>query len=244
MPKKAPKIHKERIDRNIKFKYLDLTKYYRDENCREINRNLLEKDVERIGPQMMIMVLCYSRIQEFKFILESKGIFSELRLKRELNLQSKGKILTMNKIQKEFLQTIATEENIEKRIVHIEGKVGSGKTLLGIEVMKMKLAHYFMKYKLKVNHQDGLKKLRVIILADDPSAALLMDQLSKELPEDIGLYCSITVQSKPILKGVLRQVVQDTEFTHCIVMIDECFHDNFECYILEDQNIDFIHCIL
>ena len=92
---------------------------------------------------------------------KEKGLFSEARINRDLNILSKGKILTLNETQKKFIQTVAQPENIEKKIVHIEGKVGSGKTLLGIEIVKMKLNHYFRKYNLSVNDLEN--KLKVSI---------------------------------------------------------------------------------
>ena len=68
-----------------------------------------------------------------------------MRFNRDLCIQSRGKILTMSKVQKEFLKTMAKPENITKNFVQIEGQVGSGKTLLGIELLKMKVAHYIKK---------------------------------------------------------------------------------------------------
>ena len=242
--RKAPKIHEDRIKRNIKFEYLDVTEYFIDKKGQNINQTKIENKIQDIDPEIIVMVICFSRILDFKFLLEGKGLLSGVRLKREINLQSKGKILTLSKIQKEFIQTLAKEENIEKKMVHIEGKVGSGKTLLGVEVVKMKLSHYYRKYNLNV--ENCQKRLRVIILVDDLGANLLKTQLSTELPDDIGPFCSITVEAKTIREGVLRQVINSTatnDFVHTIVMIDECFFDQIQCYILTDKNVDFIHCI-
>ena len=242
--KKAPKIHEDRIKRKIQFEYMDVTEYFMDDTGQNIKQEKIEQDIQNISPEMIIMVICFSRILDFKFLLEGKGILSEVRLKREMNLQSKGTILTLSTIQKLFIQTLTKLENIEKKIVHIEGKVGSGKTLLGVEVVKIKIFHYYRKYKLNV--RNGKKKLRVIILVDDLGANLLKNQLSTELPEDVGQFCNITVEAKAVREGVLRELVKPTEkheFVHTIVMIDECFFDQIQCYILTDKNIDFIHCI-
>ena len=88
------------------------------------------------------------------------------------------------------------EENIEKKIVQIEGKVGSGKTLLGTEIVKMKLAHYIRKYNLRVDEMQ--QKIKVIILADDFNANVLVQQLKEDLFKDIGQYCDIEISSKEL----------------------------------------------
>ena len=142
---------------------MNVTDYF--EKGKNVKQEEIERDIQKIGPQMIIMVICFGRTLEFKFLLEGKGILSAIRLKREMNLQSKGKILTLDEIQEEFLRTLAKIENIEKKIVHIEGKVGSGKTLLEVEALKIKLFHYFLKYQLDCENMT--KKLRVIILVDD-----------------------------------------------------------------------------
>ena len=90
------------------------------------------------------MLICYSQILELKFLLEEKGLFAEMRINREMNILSKGQILTMNDIQKEFIQIMAQEENVEKDVI-VTGPVGSGKTLLGLEAINIKKSHSFQK---------------------------------------------------------------------------------------------------
>ena len=156
----APELQKDKEDQNIKFEYLDLFKFVEDN---KLNEDAVLLEINRINAQMTLMVICYSNTLDLKFLLEEKGLFSEARINRDLNILSKGKILTLNETQKKFIQTVAQPENIEKKIVRIEGKVGSGKTLLGTEIVKMKLAHYIRKYNLQ-------QKIKVIILADEFNA--------------------------------------------------------------------------
>ena len=137
-----PKVVEDQVKKCIKFEFLNVTHFYSDMKSKQINEKALEKAIKKINPQVVVLVICFSRTLELKFLLEGTGILSELRIQRDLNLISKGKILTLNATQKKFIELVAKEENIEKRLVHIEGRVGSGKTLLGIQVIKMKLSHY------------------------------------------------------------------------------------------------------
>ena len=192
---------------------------------------------------MTVMVICYSNTLDLKFLLEAKGKFSEARINRDLNILSKGKILTLNETQKKFIQTVAQPENIEKKIVQIEGKVGSGKTLLGTEIVKMKLAHYIRKYNLRVDEMQ--QKIKVIILADDFNANVLVQQLKEDLFKDIGQYCDIEISSKAIREGVLETFIEEnSQFLHTILMIDECYYDKKSEYNFAFQpNTDYIYCI-
>ena len=107
------------------------------------------------------MVICYSQILELKFLLEGAGLFAEMRMNRELNILSNGQILTMNDVQKEFIQTMAHEDHVEKDVI-VTGPVGSGKTLLGLEAINIKKSHY--KKKHGITSSDCKNKVRIIIL--------------------------------------------------------------------------------
>ena len=234
----APELQKDKEERNIKFEYLDLFEFIED---KKLNEDSVLLEINRINAQMTVMVICYSNTLDLKFLLEEKGLFSEARINRDLNILSKGKILTLNETQKKFIQTVAHPENIEKKIVRIEGKVGSGKTLLGTEIVKMKLAHYIRKYNLQVNEMKQ-QKMKVIILADEFNANVLVQQLKEELFKDISQYCDIEIASKAIREGVLHTFMEeDANFIHTIVMIDECYADKSDYYVF--QPTDCIYCI-
>ena len=187
-------IKAEMKERNIQAKFLGIHKYYKDEDRKEIDEERLISDVQKINASMVVIVICYSQLLELKFLLEGAGIFSEVRMNRDLCLQSKGQILTMSETQKNFLQTMAQPENMEKKQVVIEGQVGSGKTLLGLEVVKMKVAHYIRLYGLTA--KEGKEKLRVIIiLGGNGTSEVLLRQLETELTEDIGKQSSFEIHN-------------------------------------------------
>ena len=150
-----------------------------NEETREIDETGLVSKIQSINPQITIMLICYSQILELKFLLEEKGLFAEMRMNRDLNILSNGQILTMNPVQKEFIQTMAQENHVEKDVI-VTGPVGSGKTLLGLEAINIKKSHYKKKY--GISSSECKNKLRIIIIIGNSySGSQLVQQL--ELPE-------------------------------------------------------------
>ena len=93
----------EKEKRNIKFEFLAIPDFFKNEKTREIDEDSLVSKIRLINPQITVMVICYSQILELKFLLEGAGLFAEMRMNRDLNILSNGQILTMNDVQKEFI---------------------------------------------------------------------------------------------------------------------------------------------
>ena len=121
---------------------------------------------------MTFMVIPHSQILDLKFLLEASGLFSEMRINRELNIRSSGHILTMNDVQKEFIQTLANVDHVEKNVV-LTGQVGLEKTLLSLEAINIKKAHYIKKH--GISPSDRKSKLRVIVIGTN------MDEIEQQL---------------------------------------------------------------
>ena len=83
------------------------------------------------------MMICYSHFLDLKSLFERVGLFPTLRMNQDLNILSNGQILTMNDVQKEFIQTMAQEDHVEKDVI-VTGPVGLGKTHLGLEAINIK----------------------------------------------------------------------------------------------------------
>lgn len=113
--------------------------YFKDEKTKEIDEDRLVKKIRSINPQMVVMVICYIDILDLKFLLEKSGLFAQMRLNREQNIVSNGQLVTLNEIQKELFETLSVEKNLEKDAV-ITGPVGSGKTVMGLEAITMKIS--------------------------------------------------------------------------------------------------------
>ena len=143
-----------------------------------------------------------------------------MRMNRELNILSNGQILTMNDVQKEFIQTMAHEDHVEKDVI-VTGPVGSGKTLLGLEAINIKKSHYKKKY--GISSLECKQKLRVIILiGNSEDESQLKQQLEmSESHKD----CSLDIGTKYELElGYVRFFKADKNYksySHTLVMLDE-----------------------
>ena len=218
---KAGWLWEDKERRNIKFAFIEVPSFFKNEETREIDEDALINEIRLINPQMTVMVICYSQILELKFLLEGAGLFAEMRMNRELNILSMGQILTMNDVQKEFIHTMAHKDHVEKDVV-VTGPVGSGKTLLGLEAINIKKSHYKKKYGIRPS--DCKNKIRVIILI---AQCLLGSQLKQQLETEISHSdCALEIHAvlEPNSDDVTK-IFQSNEnyksYIQTIIMIDE-----------------------
>ena len=215
--------------RKIKFEFLAIPDFFKNQETKEIDEDCLVSRIREINPQITFMAICYSQILDLKFLLEGKGLFAEMRMDRDLKILSNGQILTMNPTQKEFIQSLAMEDNVEKDVV-ITGPVGSGKTLLGLEAINIKMAHYKKKYGISSN--DCRNKLWAFILiartSDDSQLKL---QLLKMFEYVKGYSVEIVISGITglALKEMLE--IKSSCYSHIVVMADEIWRYIFHTCI-------------
>ena len=217
----------EKEKRNITFEFLAIPDFFNNEETKEIDENALVSKIRSINPQITILVICYSQILDLKFLLEGAGLFAEMRMNRDLNILSNGQILTMNNVQKDFIHTLALKDHVEKDVV-ITGPVGSGKTLLALESINIKMSYYKKKYGLECQN-----KLRIIILiereelAEEEEENMLKQQILKEMSKSAMEYSLEIVIGYWITSGDLTRIFQDDvnyrNYSHTIFMLDEIF---------------------
>ena len=233
--------------RSIKIEFLNVPDFFIKEENKEIDEDALISEIRSVNPQVIIMMICYSQCLDLKSLLERAGLFPTLRINRDLNILSRGQILTMNDAQEEFIQTFTLEENIEKDVI-ISGPVGSGKTLMGLEAINMKKSHYMKKYGLST--RECKNKFRVIIGICAKCKSKLPEQLLKERSDntsmiEIGIFCHACIakcqcpmhSSKEGSGGSgQNEIVYDpkgsTSYTPCEITLKEMFlsRDNFKSY--------------
>ena len=175
---------KEDIDsKGIEFKLIDINAFYEEgDNC---NIDKLKEKIDEIKPSFALISICFSETLDLRFALEMAGIFPELRLKGSLRMATQGKQIKLDPTQSDLLCTMAKEQNIQKTTI-LHGPEGSGKTILAMEVVKMKLSHYMKKLNLQA--RETMKKIRVVVCGSytgEDRVPLLLKQLIEE-NKDIG----------------------------------------------------------
>ena len=170
---------------------------------------------------MTVMVICYSHFLDLKSLLERAGLFPTMRINRDLNILSNGQILTMNDIQKEFIETMTLEEHVEKNVI-VTGPVGSGKTLLGLEAINIKKSHYKKKY--GISSSDCQNQIRVIIVIGySEDGSQLKQQLEKSESHN---DCSLDIKTEwPPNSRKLTMIFHANEnsnsYKHTLILMDE-----------------------
>ena len=190
-------------------------------------------------------MICYSQTLDLKFLLEGAGLFAEMRINRDLGILSNGQILTMNVVQKEFIQTMIHEDHVEKDVV-LTGPVGSGKTLLGLEAINIKKSHYKKIY--EINAKDCQSKLRVIVLIGGSSKG---SQLKHQLEKMYSSVkdCSLEIQTEVVPKSqdltrIFKANQNYKSYSHTIIMLDEIGRSQMcKVNLEEDQNVDYIYSL-
>ena len=202
---------------------MNIPDFFLDEETKAINEAALVSKIRLINPQVVIMMICYSQFLDLKALLERTGLFPELRINQDLNILSNGQILTMNDVQKEFIQTMVHEDHVEKDVI-LTGPVGSGKTLLGLEAINIKKSHYKKKYGIRSS--DCKSKLRVIILISTDSTENQLEQQLLELSES-HIDCTLDIEAQDLYEHSerLTRIFQANEnyksYFHTMIMLDE-----------------------
>ena len=94
---------------------MNVNEFYSDTN--QLDTELLRDKVKAVNPALVLISICFSEKLDLRFALEMKGVFPNLRLKRDLSLVTKGKQICLDPVQTDLLYTVAESNNIEKTIV-------------------------------------------------------------------------------------------------------------------------------
>ena len=218
---------------------LDLKLCYNDQKTKDINEDKLEKWVRAFNPHLVVISICHSQVSKVKVMLEKPGVFAEIRMRRNLIEVTDGKVIDLDENQINLIHEVANPKNINKNVV-IQGPEGSGKTLLGIEIVKL-IAHNYI-HSENLSPDQTKKDIRVIFSAcfyqtedvqDD--VKLLVEQMESIVQK--SLPCSGTFQKiaskkennpidykKQILNLIRRSGRSSfnfSSFKKTIIMIDE-----------------------
>ena len=205
--------------RSIKIEFLNVPDFFLDEETKAINEDAIVSEIQLINPRVIIMMICYSHFLDLKSLLERVGIFPALRMNQDLNILSNGQILTMNDVQKEFIQTLTLEDHVEKDVI-VTGPVGSGKTLLGLEAINIKKSHYKKKY--GIISSNSKNKLRIIILISAPFEENQLKPLKQQIEMSESYKdCTFDITTESNLTRIFQANENYKSFSHTLIMQDE-----------------------
>ena len=107
------------------------------------HRKELIKVFEETKPSMVIMAWCYSTNGDVCMALRSKAVFSRMLLESDMRSMGIQKA-KLNEKQVEVLKIAAANESV--KVMALAGGTGSGKTVLGAEVVKIWMSKIIEKY--------------------------------------------------------------------------------------------------
>ena len=220
---------KKKVVREDQVEVLDIFGYLKQGV--EVDKSKFIAKVLKVNPGIIAICVCHSHLSQIHFILIEAGIISVQKLERDLQLATRGRCIELDETQRKLLFTVAKPKNICKTTI-IHGPEGSGKTILALEVLKMKLFHYMSKLNLHGIKTRNQKVIKVIVCGSysgNDRVPALLKQLYEEA-DDIRDFCDF--QLKPIndleIKGPkefqkqLKQIL-DLGEKQTIVMMDELF---------------------
>ena len=220
--------------RKLSFETVNVDRFYDSNDTLDIGK--LGTEVRRIKPLIILITICYAEKLDLRFAMEFGGIFPEVRLTHDLRMISRGKQVKLDEIQSELLCKMALPENIEKVAV-IHGPEGSGKTILALEIAKMKVFHYLKKERSNSCHEkvQTMGKVRVLfcgIYSGEDRVPLLMRQILDEtkcLKElchvEFKPLGDINLSSPYYLQDAIQNLLQNDseEYFQTVIMMDELF---------------------
>ena len=238
---------------------LDIFDFIQTESNSPIPNQIQEEKfiarVREIAPNIVAICICYSHLSEIHLILEKSGIFGGARLERDFQMVTKGRCISLDETQKNLLYEMAKPQNITKTSI-IHGPEGSGKSMLALEVIKMKLSHYLMEQNLtgrKIRNQSKVRVLLCGTYQKEDRVPHLLQQLIAD-SQDIKDRCALQIKPikdlkmsspKEFLNSMKTMLEEDgaESYPMTIVMLDELFPgfttDKWQGF-LSLENVDFV----
>ncbi len=104
-----------------------------------LDKNKLTKAVREHKPTILILAFCWTSQNELNDVFRAAGIYSVLIMQQDRAEVTQGKWIFLDERQREVVRRIADEN---ARHVFLYGSHGTGKTIMLMEALRMKLAKY------------------------------------------------------------------------------------------------------
>jgi hypothetical protein len=105
----------------------------------ELDLDKLTEAVKSLDPTVILLAFCWSEKSELNDVLRSAGIYTGMILREERAQIIESRHVELDEGQKEVIRTVAEKK---PRNIFLWGSSGSGKTLLLIEALLMKISQY------------------------------------------------------------------------------------------------------
>jgi len=121
--------------KNAVIKMINLGDYMTDIN--KVDDDKLVRDIEEYEPTKIILAFCNTKCSELNDLFRSSGIYSYVIMRNDREKISGGRCFMLDHEQRDALKTY-----IEKKLrnLFLWGSSGTGKTILLVEALKVKIA--------------------------------------------------------------------------------------------------------
>ncbi len=213
----------------------------------KLNHEKMVKVIMKHKPTVLLLAFCYTNQSILNDCLKSQGVYSMLIMQRDRKNITEGRCIFLDDQQQESLFTIAEQR---PSLVLLQGTFGTGKTILLMEALRIKIAQY----------QEEKRSLKIIVTSDTRQAALmaylksnfkLADDINVEYydclkdvyvgdsEEKFGLVTSVSDLNKCIKRLSNWQDIND----QVILVIDEFFVKgkmDWTKFSTKSENVDIL----
>ena len=124
--------------KNIEISLIDIGEFL-DESTEILAESQLVEEVKKHDPTIISLAFCRTNISILNDILRSIGIYSKLLISQDRFNITNGRVLSLDKEQTQIIEEISQQQFAN---IILWGSYGTGKTLLLVEALKIKISHY------------------------------------------------------------------------------------------------------
>ncbi len=165
----------------------------------------LAKAILKHQPTMLLLAFCYTSQSILNDTLRSQGIYSLLIMQKERETFTHSRCIFLDDAQKSALLRIA---QTRPQLVMLLGNFGTGKTVLLMEALRIKISQY----------QEARKKVKVIVTSDSKQKALIEFLKNNYELENVDIEFYECLKDIPVKDdiGLVGQVVSITDLNNCV----------------------------
>ncbi len=177
----------------------------------------LAQAIVKHQPTMLLLAFCYTSQSILNDTLRSQGLYSLLIMQKERETITRSRCIFLDQKQKDALLEIAKKQ---PKLVMIQGNFGTGKTILLMEALRIKLSQY----------KESKQKVKVIVTSDTKQKALIEYLKNNYMFEsfDIEYYdCLKDVKVNDDL-GIVGQINSIADMNACVRRIKNSVNKNHQ----------------